>query len=187
MNFMRVVSLRSICREYVPTEAGEDYIAERARYDKLAANRGDGNMRGLAQRISVDACADGRKSNAAKAFGPSQLQRAPVGGREQLVLSSRPTPPRPDRMYDESCRKVEPGSQASIPGGARREACARTGELRAGGGVNGAAYSAARRQRCVGGVHDGVDVESRDIDELRAENLYLSFGGALVNTIADTE
>src|SRR2546425_11684060 len=147
--------LRSICRDCVRTEAHKDHIADRTRHVELASNRGDGNVSSLAERISVNARADGRKCEAANAGGSRQLQRAPISRREQFRLASRsPTPNGPDRVDDEPCRKIEPRSQASIPGGARSYASARTGEFTAGGGVDGAAHSPARRQLGIGRVND---------------------------------
>ena len=93
-----------------------------------------------------------------------ELERIAVAvGKQPAFAPLAAAPHRPHGVDHIAGRQIEAGRDLGLAGGAAAERGTRVGQFGPGGAMDGAADPAARRQRLVGGVDDGVDIERGDI------------------------
>ena len=160
-------------------EAAEHDLREIAgRGGDFRRHGADRDARGAFRREAVDAGRDRRKRDRREAVVGRQHQRGGVAGGEQAFLVARAAvPDRSDRM--DHVPGLEPVSAGDLgrPGVAAAERPAFRQQLRPGRAMDRAVDPAAAEQRRVRRIHDGVDVERRDVGDADVEPRRSDRGG----------
>ena len=87
-----------------------------------------------------------------------------IDAREQVCfVVATALPDRPNRMDDVFRRQFEAGRYFRLSGGTAVESSAGVEQCGSGCAMNGAIDAAAAKQRLIGGVDDGIDIERRYI------------------------
>ena len=96
----------------------------------------------------------------------ANVKRGAIAGGEQLLLALvAAAPDRPDRMNDVPGLEAIAAGDLGGTGVATAQRLALGQQLRSGGAMDGAVDAAAAEQRPVRCIHDGVDVERRDVGD----------------------
>jgi hypothetical protein len=130
------------------------------------------DSRGLLQRIAVHSGRYRRKRNAPAAMRGSQLNCAPVAGRQQLSLTGRSSTPNGSHGVNDVLRVSESSSARDLCVTCRAATVQTTllEELRASGAMNGTIDASASQQTRVGGVDDHVGIRvRRDVTQVKCD------------------
>src|ERR1035437_2009646 len=161
---LRPREFRPVQRQHLGAEAGEhdlrDFRLGRGELRALAHR----NARRLLRRVAVDAAADRREGDAARAVRERQSQALAVAGGEQFGLAlGAALPYRSDGVNDVFGREAVAARDLGAPGGAAPQRAALGEQFRSGGAVDRAVHAAAAQERVVGGVDDGIYRQSGDV------------------------
>ncbi len=141
-------------------------------FGECVFHRTQRQLGGLVDGIAVRTDADAWERDRREVVLTRDLQRPPVRGRQQLLLTvEAAVPHRPDGVDDEACGQPVTAGQLRVTGVAAAECSALGQEIGPRGAVDGAVDSASAEQRPVGGIDDGVDLELGDVRRDRFESL----------------
>ena len=133
-------------------------------------NLADRSRCGCVQRVAVDAAADCREGERPNAMLCRQPQRASIAARQELRLAvSAAAPYRTDCVNHVTRRQIEPRRDTAVPRRASHtwanfwNGATCLEQPRTRGPMNGAVHAPAAEHPLVGGVHDRVDHETRDV------------------------
>src|SRR6185437_14065261 len=150
-------------------EHDEDHAIDAAlRTFQVLFNLAKSDLRGLFERIAIDPGADGRERDGAQVALFRHPQAGSIAGRQQIRLTMAAIAvDGPHGVENETRRQVAGRGGDGASGGAAAGASANLVELahqgRSAGAVNGAIHAAAAGQRRIGGVHNGIRGNSRDV------------------------
>lgn len=150
---------------------------------QITTRGSDGNVRSFLERIAVDAGADTRKRQGPHFRVVGKLKSMSIARGEQrrfALLAAMPD--RPHGMYDVASRKVLALRQLRLSCSTASKTTTFLLQLRSGHSMNRAAHTAARKECFICGVHDGVDVQCRDVGLNRAQRR--GHGSKLQPTVA---
>ena len=160
----------SIGREVLPGIAAKQDLLQVCRGEVKALDGRYGDRRRELERKPIRARADRGKGNGVQLVLQSELQRSPIAGGEQLSLTASATPPNgSNSVNDMTRRKLIAAGYPGIANLTAAQSPAFRKQLRAGSGVNRPVHAAATEQRGVGGVHNRIDIECRDVRPDRCE------------------
>jgi hypothetical protein len=114
----------------------------------------------------IDAGGNGRECDGAQSSGLAKRDGAPIARGEKLVLAfAAAVPDRPDGV--DHMARPQPISfcDLGVAGRAAAQCQALRKQLGPGRAVNGPIDAAAAKQRIVGGVNNGVDIQRRDVGD----------------------
>ncbi len=143
-------------------------------------NRADRNARREIAREAVDTGRDRRKGNRRQSVFGREVERGPITARQQrfLVLAAS-TPHGPDRMNDVPGLEPIATGDLGIAGIATTERFALGQQFRPGSAMNRTIDATTAEQRAIGGIHDGIDVERRNVCYDNLENCRPNLGDKL--------
>jgi hypothetical protein len=151
-------------------EAAEHDPPDAGRAGDLRGRGADGDARSARGRKPVDAGRDRGERDRVQAMLGGQGERGAIAGGEQCLFAQvAAAPDRSDRMDDVPGLEAVAAGDLGGAGVAAAQGLALGQQLRAGGAVDGAIDAAAAEQRAVRCIHDGVDVECRDVGDADLE------------------
>src|SRR5947207_5293538 len=148
------------CVSNISTERDEEHFVDRIGRRKKLPHLAHRNLAGLGDWIAVNAAADRRKRDRARAMLDRELQAVAITRCEQLRLTVvAAAPDRTDGVDHMLCRQPVPARDLRLAGLASAEETAFRDELRSRRAMNRAVDTTAAEERTVRGVDDRIDRE----------------------------